>query len=245
MSSPSLLRRPEAVDAARAQRASRRRCASSSCVRVVVELARRLAVARDRRGSAGKRPVQLPGGEEEATSRCSGTSSPSGTSSSTRAAEERRHARRRRVASRCADARAFARRRSGTSGSRALLRVQRRAAAPARARFCASSSARFCSASSRLATTPTAREASSTCTVGCVVLGRDLHRGVLPARGRAADEQRQRRTRAAPSPCATCTISSSDGVMRPDRPIMSHLLSTRRLEDLRRTGTITPRSMTS
>ena len=53
------------------------------------------------------------------------------------------------------------------------------------------------------------------------VLRRDLHRRVLPAGGGAADEQRHLRCRGAPSPGPPSTISSSDGVIRPLRPMMS------------------------
>ena len=44
--------------------------------------------------------------------------------------------------------------------------------------------------------------------------------------------------------CATCTISSSDGVIRPDSPIMS-ADSARAVSRIRSAGTITPRSTTS
>ena len=53
---------------------------------------------------------------------------------------------------------------------------------------------------SRFDTTSTAREASSTCTTGWLYCRRDLHRRVLPAGRRAADQQRERRAAAAPSP---------------------------------------------
>ena len=168
----------------------------------------------------GEPARQLPGGEEEASSRCTGTSSASGTSSSTRPAEERRRGDGRRRATRCADARRSRARRAGASGraafcawtsrsascSRAVLRVEARRAAPA---------------SSRLATTPTAREASSTCTVRLRV--RAARSSPRCARG---SWSRRRSAAAASSPrrsisCATCTISSSDGVMRPESPIRS------------------------
>ena len=45
---------------------------------------------------------------------------------------------------------------------------------------------------SSVLTTPTAREASSTCTVGVRVARRDLHGGVQLRRRRAADQQRHR-----------------------------------------------------
>ena len=56
----------------------------------------------------------------------------------------------------------------------------------------ASSSLADRTGSSRSDTTPTTRDASSTCTVGLVVGRRDPDRGVLPRGGRAADQQRQR-----------------------------------------------------
>ena len=66
-----------------------------------------------------------------------------------------------------------------------------------------------CSSESRLLATPTARDASGTCTVGPAVVRLDLHRGVRARRGRAADQERQRealrapsRSRRAPSPRA-------------------------------------------
>ena len=72
----------------------------------------------------------------------------------------------------------------------------------------------------------------------------DAQRGVDLAGRRAADQQRQRRASRAASRSATVTISSSEGVIRPERPIMSALFS---LAALRMScqGTITPRSITS
>ena len=48
-----------------------------------------------------------------------------------------------------------------------------------------------CSSLIRLDTTSTTREASGTCTTGRSIFRRNLHGRVLPARRRAADEQRQ------------------------------------------------------
>ena len=65
-----------------------------------------------------------------------------------------------------------------------------------------------------------------------VILRGDLHRRVLRAGRRPADQERDRRSPRAPSRLATCTISSSDGVISPDRPIMSTSRSRALLQDL-------------
>ena len=91
--------------------------------------------------------------------------------------------------------------------------------------------------------TPTAREASSTCTVV------PLYRGAMRERGVHLRVVAPPISSGSLKPCrvissATVTISSSEGVIRPERPIMSALLS---LADFRISwnGTMTPRSMTS
>ena len=60
----------------------------------------------------------------------------------------------------------------------------------------------------------------------------DAERGVRLAGGRAADQQRQSSCRARCISPATVTISSSDGVIRPDRPIMSALFSFAAFKDV-------------
>ena len=77
-----------------------------------------------------------------------------------------------------------------------------------------------------------------------VILRRDLDGRVLGRGGRPADQERDRRSLRAPSTRATCTISSSDGVIRPERPIMSTLRSRACLR-ISSQGIITPRSITS
>jgi hypothetical protein len=59
----------------------------------------------------------------------------------------------------------------------------------------------------------------------------DLDRRMGAAGGGAADQQGDGRSRGAPSREATKTISSSDGVIRPDRPTMSTLCFFRGVED--------------
>ena len=97
---------------------------------------------------------------------------------------------------------------------------------------------------SRLATTSVTRDASGTCTVGRLYCGA-IFTAVCcllvvapPMRSGSV------RCRAAPSPTATNTISSSDGVIRPLSPTMSTFRSTASCRILSQ-GTITPRSMTS
>ena len=94
-------------------------------------------------------------------------------------------------------------------------------------------SRRGCVSLTSVDATPTARLASSTWTTGPVIGRRDAQRGVDLATS-------SRRRSAAASSCparfissATVTISSSDGVIRPDRPIMSASFSFAAFEDLR------------
>ena len=91
--------------------------------------------------------------------------------------------------------------------------------------------------------TPTARDASATCTTGpwysgsmrTAVWVRDvvappISSGIVNPSRSISD--------------ATWRISSSDGVISPDRPMMSAFCS-RAVSRIRATGTMTPRSMTS
>jgi hypothetical protein len=89
----------------------------------------------------------------------------------------------------------------------------------------------------------TTREASSTCTAGPLYSGATLIavcRALVVAPPISSG-------RVNPSRCisrATCTISSSDGVISPDRPTRSAERS-RTAARIFSHGTITPRSMTS
>ena len=67
-----------------------------------------------------------------------------------------------------------------------------------------------------------------------MVVRLDLDRGVRPRRRRAADQQRELEALRAPSREATWTISSSDGVISPDRPMRSASELAGGLEDPRR-----------
>src|SRR5439155_27266768 len=75
------------------------------------------------------------------------------------------------------------------------------------------------------------------------IMRRDLHRGVRPA-GSCAPIKSGKRNPSRSISCATCTISSSDGVIRPLRPITSACFS-RAVSKIFAAGTITPRSTTS
>ena len=171
---------PEAVDAPRGQQLLGDDPVEQR-LRVVVQLARRgavLGVIEDRREPA----LQLPRGEEE------------------RPVDERHE-----IFERHVDAAAAEEPRDGNVVlSQSIFRRLARACAQVSSGFsarayCSRSSAAprssrrtpsRCVGSSRFDTTSTARDASSTCTTAGV-LGRDLHRRVLLARRRAADQQRQ------------------------------------------------------
>ena len=189
-------RRPEAVDAARGQQLLARRSGRAAPARCRRDRAPPCRIAGDR-GSPGSGP-SAPTRQRRTSSRCSGTRSASGTSASTR------------------------RPMNAGSGSGLRAPVDRRGGWPARPRMRQQRlrSRRAVLEPQRLlqpavgpARTPARR--SSLIRLdddvdharrvedvhgALAVLGRDLHRRVLPAGGRAADEQRQLRCRAAPSP---------------------------------------------
>ena len=154
-------RRPEAVDAARGEQAARRRSVEQ-LLRVVVELARAPAA----RGSPGSGP-SAPRRGRRTSSRCTRASVAS--AGSTRRtpvnAGAGRLGERDAVPVRRAPARAAA------AACRSLLLVLARAAAPELGAVLGVERARARAGSSRSETTPTTREASSTCTTGCAYAG--------------------------------------------------------------------------
>ena len=198
-------------------------------LRVVVQLARRRAVLRDARGSPGSVP-SAPTPRRRTSSRCTAR------------------------APRAARRRARGGRRTPASAIASVVPVDRQPVGAAPASYGSSGRslrALCCSRSCLLQrrgwlrrTRRAARRSAGSTTTSTdarrvehvhrrsAVLRRDLHRRVLPAGRRAADEQRQRACRAAPSPCATNTISSSDGVIRPLSPMMSAFSSIAVCEDL-------------
>ena len=239
MSSPSAAARPEAVDAARRSEARPRRSRRAASFAFVEELARGRADSGSSR-ICGNLPLQLPGVEEELPvdvlaqhgerrldqARAREGAARAGPPRASRSASGSARAASSAAAAACASCSACSSR--SRSCSSRLSRVERRAPV----------------GSSRSETTPTTREASSTCRVGWPYAGAILHRRVLAARWSRRRSGAAGRARAAPSPSATCTISSSDGVIRPERPTMSQPSSTRGVEDP--VGrTMTPRSITS
>ena len=75
------------------------------------------------------------------------------------------------------------------------------------------------------------------------IVGRDLHRGMHAAGGGAADQQRHTGSPSRSISAATWHISSSEGVISPDRPMMS-AFSRLAVSRIFCAGTITPRSIT-
>ena len=97
---------------------------------------------------------------------------------------------------------------------------------------------------SRLPATPTARDASSTCTVGPVVVRLDLHGSVHPRRRRAADQERQ----VEPLPLHLARDEAHLLERRRDQPAQAdqvHVLAAGPSPGSCADGTITPRSITS
>ena len=202
---------------------------SSSAFACVVELARRRAVLADARGSPGKRPFSSHAEKKNVQSMNLATSA-SGTSSSERGGQGTTATAiwwsSQSICSRLARACSYDEQRllaPRARTSRGFLPA-RRGSARSNAGLARAEQARHDVDRARRVEHVHDRPA---------VLRRDLHRRVLPARRRAADEQRHRESRRVIS-CATNTISSSDGVMSPLRPMMSAFCVDRRLEDLRR-----------
>ena len=217
-------RRPEAVDAARLQRAVRarsRRAARSP----PSKSSRATAPFSGSSRIAGIPALQLPGVEEELPVDVLAQRR------EVRLDEPRARERRRREVVHVPVDRRSARRvpREREQRLAPLLGVQRaepllvscgsrRRAAPRR------------SASSRSATTPTTRDASRTCTVGWPYSG--AIRTAVCCFEVVAPPIRSGRSRPRRSiSFATSTISSSDGVIRPERPTTSQPSSTRGVED--------------
>ena len=188
------VRRPEAVDAARREQLARRRCDRAAPARCRTARAPRRRTADDR-GSPGSGP-SAPTPRRRTSSRCTARASSSGTSADAPADET--------TASRSPD-----RPSRSAAGWRAPSRTSssgfsRRVAYCWRSVSCASRLAAL-ERRPRSSLEQARHDVDRARRVEHVhrrpaVLRRDLHRRVLPAGRRAADEQRQRECRAAPSP---------------------------------------------
>ena len=241
MSSPSALGGPEAVDAARASAAARRRSGRAALARCRTARAprRRTSGARGSPGTCPSAPRRVK----------KNVQSMYGTSSRERHVVEHARARGTRAAATSSARQSSCRRLRARLGERQQRLARCRVRAARAARSCSS---RFVGVEAgalrrdRAGSTrrrPRARRRARARSRRCT-------RARSSPRCAAGSSSRRRSAAAASMPRrsisrATCTISSSDGVIRPDRPMMSACSLDRRSSRILSPGTITPRSMTS